>query len=199
MPISKEDLGFLNDIAMVSVKKGEFLSDYSKHFNTHNYKTRINRLYHTVPYYFEQAFSNIDVKLQSIIIDIVEDDFKRDRMNEAKEEAIKYLKDLYVLSTIDTSANKMASKVSDHQAFEMFLNILEKNNNTNIIKKILKDDIIMKTLFEVSTKSSGSNYGFRRLFTAARHPYDQIIMKKFMQVKKLQFTKHGSHHWRFVS
>lgn len=183
VPITSDDLHFLNELAAVSIKEGEFLSDYSKYFNTLAYKSKINKLYHMNPYYFEQAFSNIDVRLQSVILEMVNNDLKYDRGNSAKNEAIQSLEDLYVLSTIDTSANKMSSKVSDHQAFEMFLTILEKNNNSNIIKKILKDDIIMKTLLEVSTSTSGNNYGFRRLFTSAKHPYDELIMKKFKQVK----------------
>lgn len=183
VPITSSDLNFLNDIAAMSVKEGEFISDYSKYFNTAAYKNRVCQLYHSVPYYFEQAFANIDVRLQNIIIEIVEYDANRDKKNFDKQECLNSLKDLNVLCNIDTSANKMTSKVTDHQAFEMFLNILERNNNDNLINKILRDDIIMKTLFEVSTSSSGSNYGFRRLFTAAHYPYDQIIMKKFMQVK----------------
>lgn len=183
VPVTESDLIFLNDIAAMSVKEGEFISDYSKYFNTASYKNRICQLYHSVPYYFEQAFANIDVRLQNIVLEIIEYDANRDKKNMEKQDCLKSLKDLNVLCNIDTSANKMTSKVTDHQAFEMFLSILERNNNDNLINKILRDDIIMKTLFEVSTSSSGSNYGFRRLFTAAHYPYDQIIMKKFMQVK----------------
>lgn len=180
--IEGHDLTVINDIASATVSKGELLSDYAKKYKTPRIRDIITRLYHESSYYFEQAFSNTDVNIQFIILEILTEDQQKDQKNDAKKQALSDLQDLHVLSTIDTSANKMTSKVSDHQAFELFLSALSKNDNDYIINKLISDDIIMKTMFSISTRSKEANYGFRRMFTTSKHPYDGIIVDKFKKL-----------------
>ncbi len=185
LAIDSGDLKVLNDIASANVTKGLLLSEFSKRFKTPMTRDIIKRLYHEAPYYFEQSFSNTDVNIQGILLEIITEDRKRDAKDEVKKAALTALEDLHILSTIDTSANKMTSKVSDHQAFELFINALSKNDNDFIIRKLVNDDIIMDTMFGISTKDKESYYGFRRLFVTAKYPYDELIIEKYKKVKKL--------------
>lgn len=184
-PIQGNDLIVLNDIAAAKVTKNRSLSDYARQFRKPATKAAIKRLYYEASYYFEQAFSNTDVNIQYILLELINEDKKRDVKDEEKMKAIEALEDLHILATIDTSANKMTSKVSDHQAFELFLNALTKNNNDFILCKLVSDDIIMGTLFDVSIRSKDNYYGFRRIFTTARYPYSTMILNKYKKIKGL--------------
>lgn len=185
IPIEGKDLQILNEIAMANVSKNRLVSDYAKKFKVPEVRDTIRRLYHQAPYYFEQAFSNTDVNVQFVLLEIIRDDYKRDSKNQEKIEAFDALNDLHVLSTIDTTANKMTSKVSDHQAFELFLSTLAKPNNDYIVWKLINDDVILNTLFDISTRDLESYYGFRRMFTVARYPFDSMIVEKYKRLKKI--------------
>ena len=184
-PIASGDLLVLNEIASANVSKKRTLSDYSKQFRKPETRAAIKRLYYEASYYFEQAFSNADVSIQGLLLEAVREDIKKSNNDQVKAKALEDLEDLHILATIDTSANKMTSKVSDHQAFELFLSALVKNNNDYIIRKLVNDDIIMDTLFNISTRDKDNYYGFRRMFTMARHPYDALILNKYIKIRKL--------------
>lgn len=189
MQIDDDVLDVLNEIAASVINKTVLLSDYAKKFKTPHIRDIIIRAYHESSYYFEQAFSNTSVNIQFILLEIIAESLKKDPKNEEKRRYYDDLIDLHTLATIDTTANKMTSKVSDHQAFELFLNALHKSNNDYLIKKLLNDDVIMNTLFDISTRDLENYYGFRRMFTVARYPFDGIIVDRYKKLKRLSTTK----------
>lgn len=182
LPISGSDLEILNYIAKCYISEGEFLTDHTRKFKHPDIQAAIKRLYYTDSYYFEQAFGNTDVRIQTVLLDIIEKDLKHHANDKNRKAAFDELESLSILSAIETSANKMTSKVSDHQAFEMFLHVLEKNNNNSVISKLVQDDIIMNTMFQLSSKGIEHNYGFRRMIIAAKYPYDSLIVTKFKKL-----------------
>ncbi len=184
-PIKPSDYAVMHDIASANVEMGVMISEVSRRFKAPEVKDKIKRLYHEAPYYFEQSFSNTDIRIQQIILEIIEEDIRKYVKDEVRMQALQDLKDLHTLSTIDTSANKMTSKVSDHQAFELFLQTLQKNNNDFLIKKLLADDVIISTLFDISSQDKENYYGLRRMFTVAKFPYDGIILNRYKSLKKV--------------
>lgn len=187
--IDGEVFEVLKEIAASTTDKEMLLSDYAKKFKTPHIRDIITRVYHESPYYFEQAFSNTSVNIQFLLLELIAEAIKKDPKNEEKRRNYEDLIDLHTLATIDTTANKMTSKVSDHQAFELFLNALHKSNNDFLIKKLLNDDVIMNTLFDISTRDLENYYGFRRMFTIARYPFDGIIVQRYKSLKKITDIK----------
>lgn len=182
VPISKADLSFLNWIAKLSLSNTKEINEANKEFKNISFRTKLNDLYCTKAYYFEQVFSNIDVKIQRKLLDIISNHQKNYSASDEEKEAYKSLTDINILSDIDNLANKTSSNVSDHQAFEAFTKILRRNKNHKLIKNVLKENIIMTAMFNTNTKSIGNYYGLRKLFVSSQYPYNKVVIQRYMQL-----------------
>lgn len=185
VPISTQDLNFLNKIAKLSMSNTVEIREASKDFKSLNFKNKLDDLYCEKAYYFEQVFSNTDVPIQRKLLDIIKERQTMRKPNDKQVEALKSLKDIGILSDIDTLTLKTSSKVSDHQAFEAFCKILKKNSNPNLIKKILKENIIMTAMFKTNATTISPLYGIKKLFISAQHPYNEVIVKRYMQLTEI--------------
>jgi len=189
VPISPDDLRFLNKIAKLSIHNTREFREANRDFNSFAFKSKIIALFSAKAYYFEQVFSNADVKIQKKIMFIIEEHMQSKGRKEEEMKSYKSLVDINILSDIDTLANKTASNVSDHQAFEAFTSILNKNVNENLIRKVLRENIIMTAMFNTNAKTIGNNYGFKKLFINAVYPYNEVVVHRFMQLMEVDQAK----------
>lgn len=182
VPISTQDLNFLNKIAKLSISNTVEIREANKDFKSLNFKNKLDELYCQKAYYFEQVFANTDVQIQRKLLEIITERQKIRKPDDKEVEALKSLDDINILSDIDTLTLKTSSNVSDHQAFEAFCKILRRNSNPNLIKKILKENIIMTAMFKTNSKTISPIYGIKKLFINAVYPYNEVITKRYMQL-----------------
>lgn len=182
VPISSQDLNFLNKIGKLSLNNTAEIREANKDFKSVNFKNKLDELYTSKAYYFEQVFANTDLSIQRKILDIIKERQRMRKPTEEELEATNSLNDINTLTGIDTLSLKTSSNVSDHQAFEAFSKILKRNNNPNLIKKVLKENIIMTALFKTNSKTISPYYGLMKLFVSAQYPYNEIIIKRYMQL-----------------
>jgi len=182
VPISNQDLNFLNKIAKLSISNTVEIREANKNFKSLNFKNKVDELYSAKAYYFEQVFANTDVQIQRKLLNIIKERHLIHKPKTEEIEAYNSLVDINTLSDIDTLALKTSSNVSDHQAFEAFSKILKRNSNPNIIKKVLKENIIMTAMFKTNATSISPYYGIKKLFISAIYPYNEVIIKRYMQL-----------------
>lgn len=182
VPISSQDLNFLNKIGKLSLNNTAEIREANKDFKSVNFKNKLDELYSSKAYYFEQAFANTDLNIQRKLLDIIKERQKMRKPSEEEVEATNSLIDISTLTGIDTLSLKTSSNVSDHQAFEAFTKILKRNNNPSLIKKVLKENIIMTALFNTNSKTISPYYGLMKLFVSSSYPYNDIIIKRYMQL-----------------
>ncbi len=181
-PIDQEDLVFLNNMAKYAVENPEEMAEAEKNLKTLSYRTKIRELYHKNGYYFEQTFSNTAVMVQKKILKIIEDYFEINEPSDEERESYQNLVDISVLTDIDNLAIKSRSNISDHQAFDAFCKILRKNNNKKLINKVLRENIIMTSMFKTNSSTIGEFYALRKMFVSARYPVNQTIIQRYMQL-----------------
>lgn len=182
-PIDEYDFNFLSELTLLTGGSTKEIKEATKKFNTLTFKNTLKRLYHEQPFYFEQAFGNADIFTQKKALDIIKDYHKHNEVSKDEDEALQSLIGLNILSDIDTLANKYTSKISIHQAFDALVLLLKNNNNPNVILKILNENIIMDTLFNISVSSGDPNYGLRNLFMEAHYPFNELLLKKYTSLK----------------
>lgn len=180
-PIHPSDHIFLSKLSRSSLTEetdGFTLEDMS----TPGFKSKVAEMYHEMPYYFEQAFSNTEIKIQSMLLDYIRDRHSKTDENQVRE--FNNLADLYALSDIDNLILKIKNVNSVHQAFQKILTLLNENEKTKLINKILKENVIMRSLFQIDPKNPF--HGLSKMFVNSKYPYDGIILSKY---KSLMFKK----------
>lgn len=180
--ISDDDLNFLNWIAKLSVENRKEMEEAERIFKRLEIRDRIRSLYCKNAFYFEQVFSNADVDIQRKILTMIRDYHDVTEPSEEQIEALENLEDISILSDINALAIKSKSNVSDHQAFDAFCKILKKNTNKKLINKILRENLIMTSMFKTNSSTLGENYALRKMFISARYPYNKVIIQRYMQL-----------------
>lgn len=182
VPINEDDLNFLNWIAKLSVENRKEMEEAERTFKRLEIRDRIRSLYFKNAFYFEQVFSNADVDIQRKILMMIRDFHDVSEPSEDQVEALQNLEDISILSDINALAIKSKSNVSDHQAFDAFCKILKKNTNKKLINKILRENLIMTSMFKTNSSTLGENYALRKMFISARYPYNKVIIQRYMQL-----------------
>jgi len=182
VPISDEDLSFLNDIAKLSMENLKEMKAAEKSFKTFSFRNKIKELYAVNLFYFEQVYSNTDVRIQKKILNIIVEHHKAVDATDEEMDALRSLQDIGILTDIDALAIKSRSNISDHQAFDAFCKILRKNNNFKLMNKVMRENIIMTSMFKTNSSTIGEYYGLRKMFISARYPHNQRIIQRYMQL-----------------
>jgi hypothetical protein len=181
-PISEGDLNFLNWIAKLSTENRKEMDEADRTFKTLAVRDKIRLLYSKNTFYFEQVYSNADVNIQKKIIQMIRDYHSIKEPSEEEVEALSSLEDIGILSDINALAVKSKSNVSDHQAFDAFCKILKKNTNKKLINKVLRENIIMTSMYKTHSSTIGEHYALRKMFINARYPYNKLIIQRYMQL-----------------
>ncbi len=181
-PIENDDLNFLNNLAKYAVENVAEMAEAEREMKTLTFRTKVRELYHKNAFYFEQTFSNTAIKVQKKILKIIEDFYDLNEPSEEEREAYQNLLDISILTDIDNLAIKSKSNISDHQAFDAFCKILRKNTNKKLINKVLRENIIMTSMFQTNSSTIGEFYALRKMFVSARYPVNQTIIQRYMQL-----------------
>lgn len=182
VPISEDNLNFLNWIAKLSVENKKEMEEADRIFKRLEIRDKIRYLYYRNSFYFEQVFSNADVDIQRKILVMVRDYHDVIEVTDEQKEALENLEDISILSDINALAIKSKSNVSDHQAFDAFCKILKKNTNKKLINKILRENLIMSSMYRTNSSTLGEHYALRKMFVSARYPYNKVILQRYMQL-----------------
>lgn len=174
-PIHRSDLVFLSKLSNTNLKSNNKNGFKDEDFGTATVRNKMFELYHQAPYYFEQAFSNASVQAQQYILNIIQE--KIDKKNDLMVTEFNNLADLYFLSNIDNLILKVKSANSRYQAFNKIITLFNANDKHKLIKKILKENVILKEIFNM--EQGKQNSSFQKLFTAAAYPYNEIIIRKY--------------------
>lgn len=181
-PISEDNLNFLNWIAKLSMENRKEMEEADRTFKSLEVRDKIRVLYWKNAFYFEQVFSNADVNIQKKILQMINDYHSFKEPSDEQIEALSNLEDIGILTDINTLAIKSKSNVSDHQAFDAFCKILKKNMNKKLLNKILRENIIMTSMFKTNSSTIGEFYALRKMFISARYPYNKVIIQRYMQL-----------------
>lgn len=183
-PIDNGDLVFLNNMAAITADNPQEVSLLNI-FNDRTFKGRVTKLYYTQPYYFEQAFCNIDVLVQDKIMTILSSDEEQNlRFSDPKRKsAYQFLEELYMISAIDKKLIKSDMKFSKDKAFESFKNLLRNREKTKTVSILLKDDTIMNAIFNYKYNNKDSLSTLKLLFVDAIYPYNDLLLKRYMQLQ----------------
>lgn len=173
-PINDADYAFINKLSRSSFTSNNdgFTQEEIK---SSEFKSKILELFHEVPYYFEQAFSNTDIKVQEMLLENIKEKHSKNDKDQVKE--FNNLNDLFMLSDIDNLLVKMKDIKSFHLAFQKLLTLLQENDKPTLINHLLWDNIIMKSFFQIDPKNPF--YGLAKMFTNAKYPNNGLILKRY--------------------
>lgn len=183
-PIANSDLVFLNNMAAITADTPQEVGMLNL-FSDRTFKSRVAKLYYTQPYYFEQAFCNIDVLVQDKLMGILDSDEEKNlRFSDPKrKDAYQFLEELYMISAIDKKLIKSDVKFSKDKAFESLKNLLKNKDKTKTVSILLNDDTIMNAVFNYKYNNKDSLSTLKLLFVDAIYPYNDLLLKRYMQLQ----------------